>query len=129
MRAILNTGRTIPQGVAVEEKESYEYRASASVCYLNPVDIMELGIEEGGRIRLTSPAGSVVLSARAAEGLARGEVFVPLGPYANHIIGVETHATGMPDFKSAEIEVAVTGDPVKDINGLMEEIGGVRYDR
>jgi formylmethanofuran dehydrogenase subunit D len=128
MKAVLNTGRTVPQGVAVEHKGSPVYRAAVSVCYMNPVDMMELGIMEGARVVLTSRAGSIVLTTKAAEGLNRGEVFVPLGPYANHIIPAETHATGMPDFKGEPVDVAVTSMPVKDIGSVMEEIGGLRYD-
>jgi len=128
MKAILNTGRTIPQGVAVDQKGSDGYRAAASLCYINPVDLMELGIEDGGRVVLTSRAGRIVLTTRASEGMPRGEIFVPLGPYANHIITAETHATGMPDFKGEPVELAVTDEQVKDIGAVMEEIGGVRYD-
>jgi len=128
MKAILNTGRTIPQGVAVEHKETAAYRAAVTVCYINPVDLMDLGIDDGDRVALTSPAGRIVLTARASDGTTRGEVFVPLGPYANHIISAETHATGMPDFKGEYVEVSPTTEPVKDIGDVMEEIGGVRYD-
>lgn len=128
MRAVLNTGRNVPQGVAVEHKGSPDYRAAVSVCYMNPVDLMELGIDEGRHVTLTSRAGSVILTTRAAEGMNRGEVFVPLGPYANHIIPAETHATGMPDFKGEPVEVVPTDDPVMDVGSLMEEMGGLRYD-
>jgi len=128
MKAILNTGRTIPQGVAVEHKGSPGYRAAVSVCHMNPVDLMDLGIEEGALVVLTSRAGSIVLSTSASEEINRGEVFVPLGPYANHIISAETHATGMPDFKSEPVDVVPTDKQVKDIDGVMESIGGVRYD-
>jgi formylmethanofuran dehydrogenase subunit D len=128
MKAILNTGRTIPQGVAVEDKGSLGYHTAVSLCYMNPVDLMDLGIEEGAQVLLTSPAGSIVLTSRTTEALNRGEVFVPLGPYANHIISAETHATGMPDFKGELVEVTVTDKPVKDISSVMEEIGGLRYD-
>lgn len=128
MKAVLNTGRTIQQGKAVENKGSYEYRMAASVCYMNPVDLMELGIDEGTRVLLTTRAGRVVLTTRASEGLERGEVFVPLGCYANHVIPAETHATGMPDFKSVTVDIAPTDELVKDIDGIMNEIGGAVYD-
>jgi formylmethanofuran dehydrogenase subunit D len=128
MRAVLNTGRNIPQGVAVEHKGSPAYQAAVSVCHMNPVDLMELGIDEGDHVNLTSRAGSVVLTTRAAEGMNRGEVFVPLGPYANHIISAETHATGMPDFKAEPVDVVPTDEPIRTIGELMESIGGVRYD-
>ena len=128
MKAVLNTGRTIQQGVAVDHKGSSGYKDAVSLCYMNPVDLMALGIEEGARVTLTSRAGMVVLITRVAEGMNRGEVFVPLGPYANHIISPETHATGMPDFKGEPVDIAVTDKPVKDIGSVMEEIGGLRYD-
>jgi len=128
MKAILNTGRTISQGVEVEHKGSPVYRAAVSVCYMNPVDLMDLGIEEGARVLLTSRAGAIVLTTWTAEGVNRGEVFVPLGPYANHIISAETHATGMPDFKGEPVDVVPTDERVKNIGSLMEEIGGLWYD-
>ncbi len=129
MKCILNTGRTVPQGAAVEHKGSDAYRAVASACFLNPVDMMVLGIENGARLRITAPVGYVVLSARSAEGVTRGEIFVTIGPYANHIISSETHGTGMPDFKSQSVEVEPTEEPILSVGELMEEIGGLRYDR
>jgi formylmethanofuran dehydrogenase subunit D len=129
VKCILNTGRTVPQGAAVEHKGSDAYRAVASACFLNPVDMMVLGIENGARLRITAPVGYVVLSARSAEGVTRGEIFVTIGPYANHIISSETHGTGMPDFKSQSVEVEPTEEPILSVGELMEEIGGLRYDR
>jgi formylmethanofuran dehydrogenase subunit B/formylmethanofuran dehydrogenase subunit D len=129
VKSILNTGRTVPQGAAVEHKGSDTYRAVTSSCFVNPVDMMMLGIENGARLRITTPVGYVVLSARSAEGVTRGEIFVTIGPYANHIISSETHGTGMPDFKSQSVEVEPTEEPILSVGELMEEIGGLRYDR
>ena len=129
MKCILNTGRTVPQGDSVGYKGSDAYREVASVGFLNPVDMMLLGIENGARVRITTPTGHVVLSARSAEGVTRGEIFITVGPYANHIISSETHGTGMPDFKSEYVDVEPTGEPVRSVGELMEEIGGLRYDR
>jgi formylmethanofuran dehydrogenase subunit D len=127
VKFVLNTGRTVPQGTSVEHKGSDTYRTVASAGFLNPVDMMLLGIEDGDRIRLTTPAGHIVLTSRAAEGVVRGEVFVAIGPYANHIISSETHGTGMPDFKSQSVDVEPTGEPVKSVGELMEAIGGLRF--
>ena len=129
MKYILNTGRTVPQGAAVENKSSDAYRAVTSSCFLNPVDMMVLGIENGARLRITTPVGYVVLSALSAEGVTRGEIFVTIGPYANHIISSETHGTGMPDFKSQAVDVEATEEPTWSVGQLMEEIGGLRYAR
>jgi len=128
MNCILNTGRSVPQGASVEQKGSEEYRSVASVCFLNTVDMMVLGIENGARVRISSPTGHVVLTARSSDGVVRGEIFMATGPYANHIISSETHGTGMPDFKSQTVEVEPTGEPVPSVGELMEEIGGLRYD-
>ena len=129
MKCILNTGRTVPQGAFVEHKGADVYRTIASSCFLNPVDMMILGIEGGDRVRVTTPSGQIVLTALPAEGVARAEIFVAIGPYANHIITSETHGTGMPDFKSQRVDVEPTEEPVKCVGELMEEIGGLRYDR
>jgi formylmethanofuran dehydrogenase subunit D len=129
VKYILNTGRTVHQGTSVEDKGSDAYRAVASAGFLNPVDMMVLGIEDGARVRITSPSGHVILTARSAEGITRGEIFVPIGPYANHIISSETHGTGMPDFKSQPVDVEPTKEPIRSVGELMEEIGGLRFDR
>ena len=107
MKVILNTGRSVPQGVSVEHKGSEAYRSVASVCFLNTVDMMLLGIEDGARVRISSLTGHVVLTAVLLKGVTRGEIFMPIGPYANHIISSETHGTGMPDFKSQSVDVEV----------------------
>ena len=129
MKYILNTGRTVPQGASVEHKGTDTYRTVASACFFNPVDLMMLGLEDGDRVQVTSPAGHIVLTARPAEGVARSEIFVTIGPYANHIISSETHGTGMPDFKRQAVDVEPTGEPIKSVGELMEAIGGLRYDR
>ncbi len=127
MKCILNTGRTVPQGTQLSIKDPRLYQSVASAGFLNPVDMMMLGIENGGRIQLTTPSGQVVLTARPAEGVTRGEIFMTTGPYANHIISSETHGTGMPDFKSQSVEVEPTEKPVKSVGELMEEIGGLHF--
>lgn len=129
MKCILNTGRTVPQGAYVEHKGSDAYRSVASAGFLNPVDMMMLGIEDGDRVRVTTPAGHIVLTARPAEGVARDEIFVAIGPYANHVISSETHGTGMPDFKSQSVDVEPTKEPLKSVGELMEALGGLHYDR
>ena len=52
---------------------------------------------------------------------------MPLGPYANAVVGGETHGTGMPDYKSVEVEIEPTDDPVPTIDQLMEAVGGLAY--
>jgi formylmethanofuran dehydrogenase subunit D len=127
MKVIMNTGRTVPQGESVERKYSPEYESAASVCFIHPIDMMVLGIEDGAHIRLSGSDGTVVLTAVASETVEQGSVFVPLGPFSNHIVSAETHCTGMPDFKSTMVEIIPTEDPVHSVAELMESLGGVRY--
>ncbi|MHC1626018.1 MAG: molybdopterin dinucleotide binding domain-containing protein [Methanoculleaceae archaeon] len=128
MRFLMNTGRTIRQGSYVDNKYHPEYRREVSACRMNPVDLMELGIEEGDHVRLTTGTGSVVMYAIADRGLSRGEIFVAYGPYANHIIGEATTSTGMPDMKSTVVEIEPSDDPIPSVRDLLAELGGCPYE-
>jgi formylmethanofuran dehydrogenase subunit D len=127
MKAVMNTGRTVPQGESVERKDSPGYATAASACMINPVDMMLLGIEDGARVKVKNNSGEVVLTAASSEAVERGTVFVPLGPYANHIVDSETHCTGMPDYKSMTVNITPTDEPVPSVPELIEALGGVRY--
>jgi formylmethanofuran dehydrogenase subunit D len=127
MKALMNTGRTVPQGESVERKDSPEYETAVSICMIHPVDMMVLGIEDGARVCVKNKSGEVVLVAVSSETLERGTIFVPLGPYANHIMESETHCTGMPDFKSITVDIEPSERPVMTVAELIEALGGVRY--
>jgi formylmethanofuran dehydrogenase subunit D len=122
-----NTGRTIPQGNSVEYKPSPEYGAETSRAFLAPLDLMDLGIEAGERIRVTCGNRSVVLTVSAGEHVPPGTLFVPYGAHANHVVPAATHGTGMPDFKGICVEVEPTSDPVRSVWDLMEDLGGKRF--
>jgi formylmethanofuran dehydrogenase subunit D len=124
----LNTGRTITQGSYVERKNSAIYCEEASLLHMNPVDMLELDIEEGGHVRVYSSTGEVVMKAVSAVSLTRGRVFICLGPYANQLVGSETRGTGMPDFKTTSVTIETTGDPVQTVAELMQCCGGVPYE-
>ncbi|WAC05988.1 MAG: molybdopterin dinucleotide-binding protein [Methanoregula sp.] len=127
MKFLMNTGRTVPQGESVERKDSPEYEKATSVCMIHPVDMMVLGIEDGARVCVKNKSGEVVLVAVSSEAIEQGTIFVPLGPYANHIIDSETHCTGMPDFKSMTVDIEPGDTPVMTVSELIEKLGGVRY--
>jgi len=129
MTYLMVTGRTVTQGVTVENKTSAEYAAETSTCFMHEFDMMELGLDDGDAVRVTGPCGSVVMRAVASPDVEAGTVFVPYGPYANHIISAETHSTGMPDFKSHRVEIEPTDEEPKTVHELMEELGGLAYDR
>ncbi|WP_265581853.1 molybdopterin dinucleotide binding domain-containing protein [Methanofollis aquaemaris] len=128
MKALFNTGRTSAQGQGLEAKAQPEYMEATSICMMNPVDLMDLELEEGERVLVRGPAGEVILTAVQNEGVPRGTVYVPMGPYANAVIDAGTHATGMPDYKSCIVDLEPTDDEVKRPAELMEAIGGLAYE-
>jgi formylmethanofuran dehydrogenase subunit D len=128
MTFVLITGRTIAQGSYVERKNHPDYHVEASALHMNPVDMLEHDLEEGSTVLVTSDAGKVVLRARPSTLLRRGELFVCLGPYANHLVGPGTRGTGMPDFKTTAVTIEPTDDPVPGVAELMRRCGGVPYE-
>jgi formylmethanofuran dehydrogenase subunit D len=128
MQFVMITGRTIPQGSAVERKHSEEYRKEASTCHMHPVDMMDLELEDGSRVRVRGKDQAVVMQVSAAPWLNRGHIFVCLGPYANHLVTGETRSTGMPDFKNTPVIVEPTDDTVPTVAALMRACGGCPYE-
>lgn len=106
----LITGRTVAQGEAMEKgKELNGFTKSTARVELDPEDMAKLGIKEGDTVRLETSEGSVaVAAAKSRDAPHWGVVFIPLGPWANLVIGGGTDGTGMPPFKGikARIEVA-----------------------
>lgn len=128
MKCLLNTGRTIRQGDWIDHKTSPAYAEATSVCFLHPLDAMDLGISTGDRVQVRSEAGGVILRVEEWEETERGTIYVPLGIHANTLITAETHATGMPDFKSISVEVTPTTDPLRTTRDLITELGGLPCD-
>lgn len=129
MKILVNTGRTVVQGSHVGKKNSPEYFRETSNLRLNPVDMMEIGVDDGERIKATTDGISVVLMATSDEMIKRGTGFLPLGPYANTLVGGTTHSTGMPDFKGTEVNIEVTGEKISTVGELMRHLGGLPYGR
>jgi formate dehydrogenase major subunit len=44
---------------------------------MNPDDARSLGVEDGDRVRVTSPRGSIALRARVSDREFKGAVFIP----------------------------------------------------
>lgn len=129
MTFLMITGRTVNQGATVENKTSAGYAEETSTCFMHEFDMLELGLAGRDPVKVTGPCGEVVMRAVASDEVEMGTVFVPYGPYANHIIAADTHSTGMPDFKSHEVEIEPTDEEPKTVHELMEDLGGLAYDR
>ncbi len=122
MKFLFYSGRTVNQGSYIDRKQSREYQDEVSSCRMNPLDIFRLGILPGDRIMLANPHGSVVCTVCEDENIVTGQVFLPLGPYANQLVPGTTQSTGMPDYKSVSIEIQPTKDPVLGVSDLMRRM-------
>ena len=122
MKAILNTGRTVWQGEAIESgKDLQMYVEYAAKCDMSADQLRELDIKEGDNVEVSCEHGDVVLTAvLAKEGLPEGMIYVPMGPWANRIVDPDTESTAMPSFKGVPVEVVATDKPVLDMPTLMK---------
>ena len=124
LKMILITGRTIDQGVGKElGKGSKEYFDSASVCFLDEIDMEKLGIKNRTNVQVSSKYGSVIVKAmRIPRGTSVGLAFIPCGLWANAICGDETYSMGMPIFKGFPVEVEpAPNEQVLTLNELLEK--------
>lgn len=122
MNVILNTGRTVWQGQAIESgKDLKMYIDYAAICNMSQNQLDELGIKEGDNIEILSDYGDVIVKAvKAREELPEGMVYVPMGPWANRVIRPNTDSTATPSFKNIPVEINPTDKPVLDMPTLMK---------
>jgi formylmethanofuran dehydrogenase subunit D len=122
LKAIMISGRTLGQGASSEAKMSPEFFKATSFCALSEEDLRSLGISEDGNVLVRTKFGEVVVSAKKDEGLPSGIIFIPMGPWANSIVGPETGGCGTPQFKGVEAEVEGTKMPVMDVRELFADL-------
>lgn len=124
MEFTLITGRTLRQGLSRDHlKLEKEYMKAAAICEIDKEDFERLGVKEWTPIRVTSEHGSVVVYAVKSSNSHKGIVFMPMGPWANKLIGANTDSTGMPTFKGIKVKVEpVPNEKVPDpIEVLLDE--------
>lgn len=95
MNVILNTGRTVWQGQAIESgKDLKMYVDAAAICHMNREMMDEMGLKEGDNIQVVSNFGDVVVRVvKTKETLPDGMIFIPMGPWANRVIDPDTDST------------------------------------
>jgi formylmethanofuran dehydrogenase subunit D len=102
----LITGRSTRQGIGVSEgKERPEYQEATNVIHLNPKDMAQSELNNGDRVQLKTFFGAVDVRCRQAD-IPEGLAFIAFGPACNRLIGGETCASGMPDSKHVQVEIA-----------------------
>jgi len=91
-------------------KTSKEYHEATALALLNEDDMEEMGLEENGLVKIAAGESSIVV--KCLKGwVDPGQVFMPLGPWANHLIAWTTSGTGMPAYKGIRVEVSGTDEP------------------
>ena len=123
MKAIMISGRTLGQGAACESKMSPEFFRATSVCSVSEEDYKSLGLLQGKNVQISNGFGQAVLSVHTDPGLPRRMVFIPMGPWANVLVGPDTAGCGTPHFKGVEVNVEATDAPVLEIKELFRDIG------
>ncbi len=108
----LITGRTIQQGRAIEGyKHSDEYTRAAGIVELDPDDMKKLRVYTGTVVKVTTDFGTIFVRAVISTNAPHpGVAFIPMGPWANHILNVDIYSVGMPCFKG----VPATIEPVPE---------------
>ena len=124
--AVLNTGRDWRQGMTMEGpgKDSEEYRDVIARCWMSEEDMKNLGVKEGDSVKVTMEDRSIIVLAHRSEyeDVFPGQVFIPMGFYANVLLGEGTTGTGMPNFKGLKVKVeAAPGEEVMEIQSLIKD--------
>lgn len=125
MRVKVITCRSLGQGRGKElGKFSKEYFDNVSICELDPDDMKAIGVEEGSKVVISTPQGSVTLRAvKSRQAPHRGLVFIPYGPWASILMSSDTQSSGMPSLKGLDAELKSTGDgEVMSLEKLLENL-------
>lgn len=107
---ILIPGRTSKQGAGISEgKYKENYQAEINVLQVNPDDMARLGLEPGGRVRLTSESGKIEIEVKESpkDELPTGLLFLAYGDMSSQLMGADTHGSGMPTSKGIDVELEV----------------------
>ena len=104
-KLILIPGRSIKQGKGISiGKDSAGYKEAVTTMQMNKEDMADLGLEDSSAVKVKAAGGEVIIQCKGAD-LPRGLAFIPFGPASSHLMGRETHGSGMPDSKGFEVEV------------------------
>jgi formate dehydrogenase major subunit len=109
---VLNTGRLLEHwhtGSMTRRSRVLDTIEPEAFVGIHPDDARELGIEDGGRVNVTSPRGRVALKARVTTRECRGAVFMPFHfreAAANLLTLDELDPDGkIPEFKFCAVRV------------------------
>ncbi len=109
---ILTTGRQLEHwhtGSMTRRSKVLDAVEPEANCSLHPATLRKLGVEPGGRVRLTTRRGTITIMARADRAVAEDMVFVPFAfveAAANVLTNPALDPYGkIPEFKFAAVKV------------------------
>ncbi|MDY6865434.1 MAG: molybdopterin dinucleotide binding domain-containing protein [Halobacteriota archaeon] len=114
----LISGRTLDQGATLENKMSTDFVEATAICEMNQKNLDALGASEGDNVEVITDFGSTVVKLKLNDGNPDHIVFVPMGPYANAVIGPECGSVGMPLYKGLDADVSTTDKEILDVKSL-----------
>lgn len=103
----LNTGRMFAHyhtGTMTRRSPFLNRELEEPYAEINPEDALQIGVEEGGRIRMTSRRGTIVTTARITERVAKGCIFAPFH-FAEARANILTNPVLDPVSKIPELKV------------------------
>ncbi len=110
LKVTLITGRTISQGVNLENKTSSDYMEATASCELNTKDIELLGKPK--HVKIKTKYGEVVVKLKENNSNPEKIAFIPMGPWGNAVVDPDTKGCGMPGFKGIPAEIEATEEKV-----------------
>ncbi len=109
----LIAGRSAKQGAALSAgKLKGDYLDITSTVEINADDMARLGLKDGDKVRLSTPAGEAIVSCvgRKGEDLPPGLLFMAYGPPSSQLMASDTAGSGMPISKNLEVEIEAWPD-------------------
>jgi predicted molibdopterin-dependent oxidoreductase YjgC len=120
---VMNTGRQLYHwhtGTMTRRSRGLDAREPTAIAEINPLDALELGLDDGDEMRLTSRRNSMVISARISDRVARRQLFVPFH-FREAAANLLTSPVLEPHAKMAALKVvAVKVEAVKHRNAAVE---------
>ena len=122
LHCMLNTGSDIYQGACKKRGSTLkeEYKNASGTCYMDPRDMVKLGVNNWDTVLVKTNFGEVVLNAATSRDAPHeGTVFVCKGPWANTITSHETYCCSDPTYKGIKCTVEKTDRKVLLMADLM----------
>ena len=113
---ILSTGRVLYHfhtGSMTRRDEGLNFRYPEGHVEMNPVDAMEMGVEDGEKVRVASRRGKIEIAAHVTPRSPQGTVFIPFHFFeaaANRLTNTALDPIGkIPEFKVCAVKVERLG--------------------